>query len=67
MKNMVKCRRTFVSLFGIVALTVLGIVTKQDVAASIAAIAMTISGANAAQAVFALRGVKPAEAPKDSK
>lgn len=56
MKGIVKCRRTVVALFGIVALTVLGIVAKLDVASAIAAIAMTISSANAAQAVFSIRG-----------
>lgn len=62
MKNVIKCRRTFVSLFAIVALTALGIVVKADVAGSIAIIAMALSGANSAQAIFAFRGGKP-EAP----
>ena len=64
MKTILKCRRTFTSLFGIIALTVLGIVAKQDVSAAIAAICMALSGANATQAVFALKGQKPTEGGK---
>ena len=56
MEKIVKCRRTLVAVFGIIALTVLGIVVKLDVASAIAAIAMTLSGANAAEAVLSIRG-----------
>lgn len=59
MKSILKCRRTFVSLFAIVALTILGIAVKADVAGSIAVIAMALSGANSAQAIFAFKGGVP--------
>jgi hypothetical protein len=63
MEKLVKCRRTVVAIFGIMALTLLGMKAGLDVSAAIAAIAMTISSANAAEAVFSLKGKKEEKQP----
>ena len=45
--NLMYCRRTFIALVALGCLTLLGIQNKEDVAASIAAVAMGLAGANA--------------------
>lgn len=50
MKKILTCRRTITSLFAIICLTGLGYTKNIDVAASIAAIAIGLSGSNAFQA-----------------
>jgi hypothetical protein len=46
MNIILKCRRTIVSILGIAALTALGYFKGQDVATSIAAIAIGLASAN---------------------
>ncbi len=47
MKQIWKCRRTFVGLFAIVCLTVLGIKKGVDTSIAIAGVASALSAANA--------------------
>jgi hypothetical protein len=49
MKKLFNCRRSLVSCFGILSLTVIALVNKLDVALSIAAICGAVAGANAFQ------------------
>lgn len=49
MKQVISCRRTFISLVAILALLILGLAKGADVALSIASVAAAICAANAAE------------------
>lgn len=50
MSRILKCRRTFVAVLGIVCLTLLGLVNGLDVGAAVAGCVTAVCGANAAEA-----------------
>jgi len=52
MKYIWTCRRTFVAVFAITNLTILGLYAGLDVAAAIATTALAVAAANAAQKSF---------------
>ena len=61
MKYVWECRRTFISVLGILCLLALGLVQDMDVATAIATVAVGVAAANAGEAAF-----KKREEPKDA-
>ncbi len=52
MKSIMKCRRTFLAVMGMVCLTVLGLAVKAEVAGAIATIVLAVAGANATEKIM---------------
>jgi hypothetical protein len=59
MRYVLDCRRTFIAIFAINCLFLLGLVKGQDVATSIAAVAMGLAAANAGERALKKRQEAP--------
>ena len=52
MTSVFKCRRTITALYAITLMTALGAYLRTDLSGAIAMVAISLAGANSAQAVF---------------
>lgn len=59
MKNLLLCRRTFIALAAIAALTGLGVALSLDTSMAIASVAIALAGSNAAESAYKSKFQKP--------